>query len=151
MKTRWTTYLLLTAVAAVWGIVAWKIFAPTSGDGTVVAPQIVATKAPAAAADTLQLDYPDPFLKGAPRPVEGSPTVRPLPVAKPVPRRERVKIVHLGTVVSHGNPLYILTLGNQQYELIRGDQAEGFVLTACDRDSLYLTKEELIYGVKLCE
>lgn len=151
MKTRWTIYLLLTAVAAVWGIVVWKIFAPTSGDGPVVAPQVVAAKAPEAAADSLQLDYPDPFLKGAARPVEGSPTVRPLPVAKPAPRRERVKIVHLGTVVSHGNPFYILTIGNLQYELIRGDQAEGFVLSTCDRDSLYLTKEGLTYGVKLCE
>lgn len=28
MKSRWTTYLLLAAVAAVWGLVAWKICAP---------------------------------------------------------------------------------------------------------------------------
>ncbi|MFQ9761233.1 MAG: hypothetical protein ACLRZL_11550 [Alistipes communis] len=28
MKSRWTTCLLLAAVVAVWGVVAWRILAP---------------------------------------------------------------------------------------------------------------------------
>lgn len=109
--------------------------------------------APAVASDTLRLDYPDPFLKGAARPAAAArAAVRPLPAAKAAaPRRGRVEIVHLGTVRSLGRVLYILTVGERQYELLQGEAAGEFVLTACDRDSLYLCKDGVTYGVKLCD
>lgn len=153
MKSRWTTYLLLAAVAAVWGLVAWKICAPAGAPSSSAGPIAPVPAAPAVASDTLLLDYPDPFLKGAALPVAAARSVvRGLPSPKPAPpRRERVKIVHLGTIRSGGEPLYILTLGEDQYELSRGGSAGEFVLTACDRDSLYLCRDGLSYGVKLCE
>lgn len=152
MKSRWTTCLLLAAVAAVWGIVAWKIFAPANDVAPASRPGPSAPAPETAPADTLRLDYPDPFLKGAPRPVAAvRSVVRGLPPAKPAPpKRERVKIVHLGTVRSAGKQLYILTVGETQYELTRGESAGGFVLADCDRDSLYLRKEGVMYGVKRC-
>ncbi|WP_307756584.1 hypothetical protein, partial [uncultured Alistipes sp.] len=80
------------------------------------------------------------------------PAVRSLPAVKTVqPKRERVKAAHLGTVVSGGKPLYILTIGDEQYELFRGEKAAEFVLADCDRDSLYLSKGGVTYGVKLCD
>lgn len=153
MKSRWTTYLLLAAVAAVWGLVAWKICAPAGAPSAVAGPIASVPTAPAVASDTLRLDYPDPFLKGAPRPaVAARAAVRPLPAAKTAaPRRGRVEIVHLGTVRSLGRVLYILTVGERQYELLQGEAAGEFVLTACDRDSLYLCKDGVTYGVKLCD
>lgn len=153
MKSRWTTYLLLAAVAAVWGLVAWKICAPSDAPCSAVRPKPPVSAAPAVAADTLRLDYPDPFLKGAARPaVATRAAVRPLPAAKAAaPRRGRVEIVHLGTVRSLGRVLYILTVGERQYELSRGEAAGEFVLTGCDRDSLYLRKDGVTYGVKLCD
>jgi len=152
MKSRWTTCLLLTAVAAVWGIVAWKIFASTDDAVPAARPKPAQASAAPPAADSLRLDYPDPFLKGAPRHAAAMrPTVRSLPAPKAAaPRRERVKIVHLGTIISAGEPLYILTVGDTQYELTRGDSAGGFALTACNGDSLYLCKDGVTYGVKRC-
>lgn len=153
MKSRWTTYLLLVVVVAVWGVVAWKIFAPASETVSVAQPKRAVPAAEAAAADTLYLDYPDPFLKGAPRQVvKPRSAVRGLPRAKTAqPRRERVNMVHLGTIRSAGKRLYILSVGDAQYELAQGESAGGFVFVECDRDSLYLSKNGVIYGVKLCE
>ena len=140
MKSRWTTYLLLAAVAAVWSLGAWKICAP-AGAPAAAGPIAPVPAAPAVASDTLRLDYPDPFLKGAARPAAKA----------AAPRRGRVEIVHLGTVRSLGRVLYILTVGERQYELLQGEAAGEFVLTACDRDSLYLCKDGVTYGVKLCD
>lgn len=153
MKSRWTTCLLLAAVATVWGIVAWKIFAPANDVAPASRSGPSAPAPETAAADTLRLDYADPFLKGAPRPVAAvRSVVRGLPPAKPAPpKRERVKIVHLGTVTSAGRPLYILTVGETQYELTHGESAGDFVFADCDGDSLYLRKEGVMYGVKRCE
>lgn len=152
MKSRWTTCLLLAAVTAVWGVVAWKIFAPAGDAVPAARPKPAQVSAAPPAADSLRLDYPDPFLKGAPRHVAAvRPAVRSLPAPKAAaPRRERVKIAHLGTITSAGGPLYILTVGDTQYELTRGDSAGGFALTACDGDSLYLCKDGVTYGVKRC-
>lgn len=153
MKSRWTTYLLLAVVVAVWGVVAWKIFAPASDTVPAAHPRPAAPVAAAAVADTLRLDYPDPFLKGAPRQVvKPRSAVRGLPRAKTAqPRRERVNMVHLGTIRSAGKRLYILSLGDVQYELAQGESAAGFQLAECDSDSLYLLKNGVTYGVKLCE
>ena len=144
MKSRWTTYLLLAAVAAVWSLVAWKICAP-AGAPAAAGPIAPVPAAPAVASDTLRLDYPRPA-------AAARAAVRPLPAAKAAaPRRGRVEIVHLGTVRSLGRVLYILTVGERQYELLQGEAAGEFVLTACDRDSLYLCKDGVTYGVKLCD
>lgn len=152
MKSRWTTYLLLAVVVAVWGVVAWKIFAAADNTPPAARPKPSETAAKTAAADTLQLDYADPFLKGAVRAAAGRSSVRSLSGVKPVPpKRERVKIVHLGTVTSAGRPLYILTVGETQYELTHGESAGDFVFADCDGDSLYLRKEGVMYGVKRCE
>lgn len=153
MKSRWTTYLLLALVASVWGVVAWKILAPADNAPPAAHPKAAAPAIEMPAADTLLLDCPDPFLKGAPRSAAAVPTVvRGLPPAKPAPsRRERVNIVHLGTVRSAGKRLYILTIGEEQYELSHGESAGDFVFAECDGDSLYLCKAGIIYGVKLCE
>ena len=153
MKSRWTTYLLLAAVAAVWGLVAWKICAPAGAPSAAAGPIAPVPAAPGVASDTLRLDDPEPVRSGAARPaVAARAAVRPLPAAKAAaPRRGRVEIVHLGTVRSLGRVLYILTVGERQYELLQGEAAGEFVLTACDRDSLYLCKDGVTYSVKLCD
>lgn len=153
MKSRWTTYLLLAAVAAVWGIVAWRIFSSSSDAAPLPLPKQTAATTPAPEEDTLWLDYPDPFLKGAA--ASGVPVLSPiraLSAPNPAPaRREKVTIVHAGTICAAGRSLYILTIGERQYELMCGDAAEEFRLTACDGDSLYLRKEGVTYGIKRCE
>lgn len=154
MNSRWTTYLLLAVVVAVWGIVAWKIFASVTETAPAARPKAAVPAVESPVADTLRLDYPDPFLKGVPRQRTSTAAtpVRRLPAVKPSPpRRERVKIVHLGTVASGGKRLFILSVGDSQYEIACGAAAGDFVLTGFDRDSLYLRKDGITYGVKQCE
>ena len=55
MKSRWTISLLLAAVVAVWGLVAWKILTPGREGLRVAVPERSVGKHPAAVADTLQL------------------------------------------------------------------------------------------------
>lgn len=155
MKSRWTTCLLLAAVVAVWGVVAWRILAPARPAAPDVRP---AADAPAPApivAETLRLNYPDPFLKDAARPQAAAPrpVVRRLPPAKKaeLKRRERVQLSHLATVTVGGQALHILRIGEVQYELHEGDAADGWRLVRTDRDSLYLEREGTVCGVKRCE
>lgn len=154
MKSRWTTCLLLAAVVAVWGVVAWRILAPARPAAPDVRP---AADAPAPApivAETLRLDYPDPFLKGvaAPTPAVRSVVRRLPPARKTEPkRRERVQLSHLATVAVGGQALHILRIGEVQYELHEGDAADGWRLARTDRDSLYLEREGTVCGVKRCE
>lgn len=151
MKSRGATYLLLLAVVAVWGVIGWKIVAPQAPVRPEDPVQASSVSAPQPATDSLRLDYPDPFLKNQtphPRPTS---VVRSLPRRQSAPKRERIALVHLGTVVSEGRTLHILTIGGEQYEARLGGTAGGFQLATCDNDSLYLTKEGINYGVKLCE
>ena len=154
MKSRWTTCLLLAAVVAVWGVVAWRILAPARPAAPDVRPATDAPAVPQIVAETLRLDYPDPFLKGvaAPTPAARSVVRRLPPAGKAEPeRRERVQLSHLATVTAGGQALHILTIGGRQYELSLRDTAAGFRLTGADRDSLYLEREGTVYGVKRCD
>ena len=147
MKSRWTTCLLLAAVVAVWGVVAWRILAPARPAAPDVRPATDTPAVPQIVAETLRLDYPDPFLKGvaAPTPAARSVVRRLPPAGKAEPkRRERVP-------TAGGQALHILTIGGRQYELSLRDTAAGFRLTGADRDSLYLEREGTVYGVKRCD
>ena len=142
MKSRWTTCLLLAAVVAVWGVVAWRILAPARPAAPDVRPATDTPAVPQIVAETLRLDYPDPFLKGV---------AAPTPAARSVVRRLPVQLSHLATVTAGGQALHILTIGGRQYELSLRDTAAGFRLTGADRDSLYLEREGTVYGVKRCD
>ena len=155
MKSRWTTCLLLAAVVAVWGVVAWRILAPARPTAPDVRPAADAPAPAPTVAETLWLDYPDPFLKAAARPQAAAPrpVVRRLPPAKKAEpkRRERVQLSHLATVTVGGQALHILRIGEVQYELHEGDAADGWRLARTDSDSLYLEREGTVCGVKRCE
>ena len=150
MKSRWTTYVLLVVVLGVWGAVAWKIFNPGAKGATKTAPPPRTITVAENCAETLLCNYPDPFLKGGQTDPTSRPVLRALP-KKTVIRRENLTCVHMGTMASGKRVLYILAFGETQYELSRGESAEGFTLRNCDRDSLYLEKDGQVYGVELCD
>lgn len=150
MKSRWTTYVLLAVVLGVWGAVAWKIFDPGVKGQTKNAPPSPTKTVAESCADTLLCNYSDPFLKGVQAAPASRPMLRALP-KKTTLRRERFRCEHKGTMASGKRVLYILAFGETQYELSRGESAEGFTLRNCDRDSLYLEKDGLVYGVRLCD
>lgn len=151
MRSKRTTYLLLAAVVGVWGVVMWKIFTPASRPACVPLAKPVSVQRERPDADTLLLDYADPFLKGAAKRV--APRSRSAVVTLPAPAaaREKAAIVHLGTVASKGLKLYILTINGEPYELRPGEAAAGFRFERCIGDSLCLRKNGITYRVKLCE
>ena len=57
MKSRWTTCLLLAAVVAVWGVVAWRILAPTPAARSVVRRLPPAGKAEPKRRERVQLSH----------------------------------------------------------------------------------------------
>lgn len=151
MNSRWTLRLLATAVAVVWGLVAWRILVPDRAAAPVDAPASAILKPPTIATETLRADYPDPFLKGAPTPPHARyplpPQQRPVQVKL---RRTPPHATHLASFTAAGRTFHVVTLDDRPYELQRGDTAAGFRLRGADADSLYLEREGLIYGIERC-
>lgn len=146
---RMTTCLLTAAACAVWGVVAWKLLARTPRSEPPVVATIAQSETPASDPDTLRLNYPDPFLKGA---AGVAPILRPIARSRPAPQlqREKVRLSHLGTIRSGGRELHFLAVDGKLYEFTHGGTVCGFVLVRVDRDSLYLRKGGATYGVKRC-
>lgn len=155
MKSRWTTWVLLAAVAVIWGAVARMILTASHGDVKPGSRANATAAAPASfAADTLRCDYPDPFTKGYAanaRTTGARQVLRRLPQQPKPERRAMIRAEHLGTIRVQNRILHILMLDGQQYELRCGDPAGDFVLKKADADSLYLERDGSVYGVKKCE
>ncbi len=154
-KSRLTTYMLLAAAVAIWGAIAWKLLAPSENRLPPARPEAPRTPLAAPRADTLVADYPDPFLKkiAAEGTATAAPAARPLPQRLPtVPTpRENIVCEHLASIRSGNRTIHIIALNGEQHEIARGDSAAGFVLSNVDRDSLYLVRRGVKYGVALCE
>lgn len=148
MKSRWTTYVLLAAVVAVWGIVAWRIFAPRREPVFRAERRPVELTVAETTGDTLRLDYPDPFLKND-RPAPASRRASVTQVSRQ-PRRGKIAGMHLGTVASGDRRLYIVMLDGVQYELCRGESGGGYTLWGTDEDSVYVRRDGVVYGIRLC-
>lgn len=153
MKSRLTTYLLLAAVAIIWGVIAWELL--STGSETILPAESVVSHAAVreAVADTLIIDYPDPFLKGhRPKPVTDKTDMRTRHrIGVRSSRREFPACEHIGSVRAGQITLYIVMLGGEQYEAECGDSVAGFILSGADSDSLYLVRDGVKYGVKLCK
>lgn len=154
MKSRWTTYSLLIAVVAVWGVVAWKIITPRT---SVVqpyssVPEIV--RANKSNKETLQLNYSDPFLKRVSEPVgETRRTVRQLPPKPKTAKRTPFPVTSIGYVAAGNERLFIVNMKERQYELQLGDTLAGYIFSGYDADSLYFECKQGDYrkGIKRCE
>ena len=155
MKSRLTTYMLLAAAIAVWGAIAWQLLS-SDEDIPPAAPHATADdRRCGPVADTLIADYPDPFQKAAaPRTVSAEQPARALPEHRRAARsvnRESIACEHLGSVRTGGRTIHVIDIGGEQYEAEYGDSLAGFVLSDMDRDSLYLVRGGVKYGIKLCE
>ena len=152
MKSRWTTYLLLVVVAAVWGIVAWKIFAPADNMAPAPRSESSVPVVQTAPADTLLLDYPDPFLKGASAVTAAVPLCHPRPAcpqARSAQTRAGADRSPRNGALRRKTALY--PHGRRAVRTFPGESAGEFLFTDCDRDSLYLRRAGVTYGVKLCD
>ena len=151
MKSNGLTYLLLVVVLGVWSVVVWKLFF-SKPEVTPAAPAALVTRQKKPAnGDTLQLDYPDPFLRAVvPQPAPGaiSRTVKKtVPAAgKPEPV---VNLACNGRIRSKGTDRYLVSFDGRVHLLGRGESAEGFTLQLLRGDSIGLFRDGKIYFVKI--
>lgn len=154
MKSRITTYVLIVAVVAVWGFVAWKIFSRHTPPGATVH-RSVRSDAGNDEEYSLRLDYPDPFLKNvvtmmpkhsdtAPRsahvdssPVESSRLPDDLPLK------------YAGTISAGGVVSYIFEYSGLLHSLSPGKSLEGYILTEVFTDSVRLAKGGTIFTIHI--
>lgn len=152
MKSRITTYMLLAAAVAIWGVIAWRLLAPADDPAPLPQPAAPRTVPLVPQCDTLAADYPDPFLK--PRPSASEKTAqarRTRPAVQPAAVRETVACEHMATITVGGKTSYVVSMGDTLHEVRRSESVAGFVVAGDDGDSLYLNRNGIRYGVRLCE
>lgn len=153
MKSKWTTYLLIVIVLAVWGIVVKKMFfssphplIPTRKEST-----IKTTKDKQQ--DTLALNYRDPFLSSTHKtqavPSTVNRIVRPLPAVKSL--KEKVNIKFIAKITHNSKINYLIELNGASYSITQGESVEGFVLTRTYPDSIHFNKNSNTYNVTITE
>lgn len=145
MKSRVTTYLLIAATLAVWGVVAWRIF--SSRPDRIDAPiHRDARSEPHTGDESLLLDYKDPFLRNTtaaaiPKPaIKQPPKAKPADTKKPVLPKEIPPIKYTGTIKAGGRISYLFEYSGLQHALAPGDEFEGYTLAEAFPDSVRFSK-----------
>ncbi len=140
MKFKTTTYLLIVAVVAVWGVVVWKVLHPAPPD----TPQRTASQRSAAATtapDTLLLDYRDPFLDGyrtAPVAPAPGPVLRPLPPAPAPKKAVKHNVLYRGRIRRQGVEYSLVEINGAQHTMKVGETTDDYRLERIFPDSLHL-------------
>lgn len=140
MKSKSATYLLIAGALVIWGIILWKVFSPKDDAAPVPLPQKRSgTTAPAA--DTLLLDYRDPFLGTTTRKPVAKPTATahistPPPPAPPPPVEHRLR--YMGRISRGGVPYGLIEINGTLHTLRRGQTADGYRLETVWPDSVKL-------------
>ncbi len=140
MKSKPVTYLLIAGVLVIWGVILWKVFSPKDDAAPVPPPQKRSeTRAPTA--DTLLLDYRDPFLgtvagKPAPKPTGVTRVTTPVTYESPPPVEHSLR--YMGRISRGGVPYGLIEINGTLHTLRRGETADGYRLDAIWQDSVKL-------------
>jgi len=153
MKSKATTYLLVASVFVIWGMIIWKLFAPSRVDIYPVQNSVFRATI-SERSDTLRLDYPDPFLKKQetvkiPEYTISSSKIVELDIQPLEKVREECRIRYIGHIREGKNLNYLVESNGKYHSVISGDIVDGFRLTRIYQDSLIFTKEEFYYTIKL--
>ncbi len=152
MKSKITTYLLIVAVAAVWGVIAWKVLHPDDAGTGMAQPQ--PKPAVTTEADTLQLDYRDPFLGGR-KPVAVVPVAASLPVMQAPPPTPKPAVQHniryLGRIRRQGVEYSLAEIDGVLHTLRQGETAGAYRLERIFPDSLHFIFEGERCCIKLSQ
>jgi type II secretory pathway component PulC len=144
MKSRLTTYVLIVAVVAVWGFVAWKIFFARPDSPVPVLRQAQATEPDKETGEKLSLDYRDPFLKGAAvaktQATPAKQTPLKLPPKTPAAPTVTLPFKYTGTISAGGRRLYIFEHAGEQHLLSEGEELAGFRLAETYADYVRFAK-----------
>ena len=151
MKSKITTYLLFASVLIIWGVIIWKLFAPTRPE--IYTPPTSASKAATnERSDTLKLNYPDPFLKKRVAVGAQTPTNPPLRAIVTLERvREDCPIKYIGYMRRGETNYYVAKSNGVHHSVTAGDMIHGFYLAKTYLDSLIFTKDGLSYTINLAQ
>jgi hypothetical protein len=156
MRNKPLTYLLILSVAAVWGIIFYRLF-NASGEEEKNHESFVPHHSPNESLEdyrfkdtfSLALSYADPFLKGISTPIQGgSVTVQnpvinaslssPKPIAPPI-NWEIIKYTGFILNSSGKKIVSIITISGKEYMLAEGDGVAGVKLLKNAKDSIMVS------------
>lgn len=152
MKSKTTIYVLIAAVMVIWGVIAWKLFAPSRVETYAARPSVSNTVV-ASERDTLLLDYPDPFLKKQPGVSGSGHTPSSAKKKEPKPQlpkiREECQLRYIGHIRQGKIRRCIVESGGAHHSVAMGESVDGFRLAKIFPDSLVFTKDGFSYTVGL--
>jgi len=152
-KNKAVTYLLICAVALVWGIIVYRVFfvdPSDDTDGRFLSPKVVHEPfdqyTPKNDTFKLALNYRDPFV-GKAKPVVVEEKVSAGPIAPPLPYKPPAPPLNWSSIKYSGyitNPktkklVAILTVNNKERMLGEGESLEGVKLLKNKKDSVLLS------------
>ncbi len=156
MRSRITTYMLVVAVIAVWGFVAWKIFFPRPTPPNVAITTSVERETGGVEEYNLRLDYKDPFLKDAPAGATSSSSSRsqespPAEPFSPQPSElpDDLPLKYAGTISASGRVLYMFEHEGLLHPLSLGETLAGYTLTETFRDSVRVGKGGMVFTIQM--
>jgi hypothetical protein len=152
MKSRAATYTLIAGVLAVWGIILWKVFVPER-DAQAPPPRSTEKKVAEDVADSLILDYRDPFLgdiveKRHERRPEQTVTA-PREVEQAAPPSVEHRLRYMGRIMRGGVPYGLVEIDGTLHTMRRGEAAGDYRLDVVWQDSVRLRwrNEMLVVGL----
>ena len=152
MKSKTTVYLLIASVMVIWGVIAWKLFAPSRTAISTTPPSAPQTVV-VSERDTLILGYPDPFLKKQPGVSGSGHTAPPVKKKEPEPQppkiREECQLRYIGHIRQGKVRRCIVESGGAHHSAAMGESVDGFRLAKIFPDSLVFTKDGFSYTVGL--
>lgn len=159
MKNKKVTYLLLVAVAIVWGLVIYQFFNRVGGADTFVSDNYVAM------ADNIQVEqdtfeivanYRDPFLGTMKRanyhaPVSSSAKIKKKPEPKPEVSIDWSFLSYTGKVENTVNEksAYGILIYDDSYIMSKGDEVQGVILDLVYGDSVRVIYQDQKKVLKL--
>lgn len=146
------TYLLLLVAAAIWGVIVWKIFfyKPTPDRP---AQQQAHAMTDNAGADTLYLNYPDPFRINPTKQPPPS-QLKPLPVKqelKPIMPAKKPEVKYNGRIKKNNTYSCLVEIEKKPFLMQQGDSEAGYTIVKITQDSLHISFEGGLFTVALTE
>lgn len=123
MRSNISTFLLLAATVAIWGVVGYRVYRWVSPEDIPAGkPVLPEARAGAPAKDTLMLNYPDPFMGE----VKTSTDPAPRTPSMPMPERPMPAIAYKGLIRdADGSVKAMITYNNQTDGYRKGETIEG--------------------------
>ncbi|MDR1199876.1 MAG: hypothetical protein LBK94_12855 [Prevotellaceae bacterium] len=152
MKSKYTTYLLIISVIIIWGLIAKRIFFSGDDDTDAVQTRKSPQNVQLQQADTLYLNYADPFLKTQVRKRQRQSSAKPnlsQPKKEAKQHADNILLQYVGYVKERNNETvsYLIKINGIQQIMKKNDNIDGLKLIKVTADSLFFEKEDNKYSV----